>query len=224
MVAFVVATFLATLSGQIAAVIVGYRPGRGQAVPLAVTIAGLIGLWIGLLGGVVASSRWSGSGRLDDDVGLRARWPVDAVVGVVAGIGTQVVLIPLLYLPFERADPGLRHRLEAPAKADTAAIHGGWQIALLFIFLAVGAPFVEELFFRGLLQRSLARAFGPAVAVVGSALLFGLAHFQLLQLPALILLGLILAALAQRSGRLGPAIVAHSAFNAFTVLTLTLGR
>jgi membrane protease YdiL (CAAX protease family) len=59
---------------------------------------------------------------------------------------------------------------------------------------------------------------------VGSAILFGLAHFEALQLAALILFGLILGTLAYRTGRLGPTIVAHAAFNAVTVLTLTLNR
>jgi membrane protease YdiL (CAAX protease family) len=191
---------------------------------LAVTVAGLIGLWLGLLGGVVWASRTQASGRLSADYGLSFHWPSDAIIGVVAGLGTQVILIPAMYLPFELADSTLRRRLEAPAKTDTAAIHGGWQIAVLFMVLAVGAPVVEELFFRGLLQGSLARRFGPVVAMGGSAVAFGLAHFQLLQLPALVAFGLILAFLAHRSGRLGPGIMAHVAFNAFTVLTLTVAK
>jgi membrane protease YdiL (CAAX protease family) len=75
-----------------------------------------------------------------------------------------------------------------------------------------------------LLQRSLARRFGPVVAVLGSAVAFGLAHFELLQLAALILFGVVLALLAERTGRLGPGIVAHATFNAATVLTLTWGK
>jgi membrane protease YdiL (CAAX protease family) len=62
------------------------------------------------------------------------------------------------------------------------------------------------------------------VATIGSAVAFGLAHFELLQLAALILFGLVLALLAERTGRLGPGIVAHATFNAATVLTLTWGK
>lgn len=222
--AFLVGTLLSAAGLQIAAGATGYHQGSHQPVPLAVTVFGLLGLWAGLVGGVVVFSRFRGSGRLTDDVGLSIRWPIDLAVGVVAGVGTQLVLIPLLYLPFEQADPTLRHRLEAPAKTDTAGVHGAWQIALLIVFLSVGAPIVEELFFRGLLLRSLARWLGPIGGVIGSALVFGLAHFELLQLPALILFGLILGVLAQRSGRLGPGIVAHAAFNAVTVVSLVAGR
>ena len=145
-------------------------------------------------------------------------------LGLIAGLASQYALVPLLYLPFEQLDPGLRHRLETPAKHATAGVHGAFAIAVLFLFLAVGAPLVEELFFRGLLLRSLARRFGPVVATLGSAVAFGLAHFELLQLAALILFGLVLALLAERTGRLGPGIVAHATFNAATVLTLTWGK
>ena len=88
----------------------------------------------------------------------------------------------------------------------------------------IGAPVIEELFFRGLLFRSLRRRFGPWPAIVGSAVVFGLAHFELLQLPALIAFGLVLGFMAEKSGRLGPGIVAHAAFNAATVLSLTLAK
>jgi membrane protease YdiL (CAAX protease family) len=75
-----------------------------------------------------------------------------------------------------------------------------------------------------LLLRSLARWLGPIPGVIGSALVFGLAHFEPLQLAALVLFGLILGVLAHKTGRLGPGIVAHAAFNAVTVLTLTMRR
>jgi hypothetical protein len=222
--AFLAGTVLSGAGLAIATTVTGYHQGTNQPVPLLVTVLGLVGLWTGLLGGVIWYSRLRGSGDLRADFGLSLRWPFDAVVGGVIGVGTQLVLIPLLYFPFERADPTLRHRLETPAKTDTGAIHGGWQIAILVVFLAIGAPIVEELFFRGLLLRSLARWLGPVAGIVGSAVLFGLAHFEVLQLAALILFGLILGTLAQRTGRLGPGIVAHAAFNAVTVLSLTLAR
>ena len=220
--AFVVGLVLSSLTVTLAAAIAGYRLGSSRPVPISVNIASEIGLWVGLIGGVVYYSRTRGSGRLREDFGLAIRLPLDVLLGAAVGLATQLLLLPLLYLPFEHADPTFRHRLEAPAKADTAAAHGGWQIALLLIFFAIGAPIVEELFFRGLVLRSLSRWLGPVVGIVGSAVVFGLAHFELLQLPGLILFGVILGILADRTGRLGPGIVAHAAFNAVPVLTLTL--
>ena len=221
---FAIGVLLSALFAGIAESAINYHAVKGKPMPIAVTIAGLIGLWIGLGGGVVYAARFRGSGSVETDFGLRFHWPHDLAVGAVAGLASQYALIPLLYLPFEHLDSTLRHRLEQQAKDVTRAAHGGLQVTLLFIFLAIGAPVVEELFFRGLLFRSLRRRFGPTVAVVGSAVLFGLAHFEPLQLPALILFGLVLGVLAEKSGRLGPGIVAHAVFNAATVLSLTVFR
>jgi uncharacterized protein len=220
--AFVIGMVLSVLGAGIAQSAANYHPLKGRPVPIAVTIGGLIGLWVGLTGGVVYAARNRGSGHVESDFGLSVRWPRDVVVGAVVGLACQYALVPLLYLPFEQFDSGLRHRLENEAKDVTRAAHGGLQITLLFIFLAIGAPLIEELFFRGLLFRSLRRRYGPVVAIVGSAVVFGLAHFELLQLPALILFGLVLGVLAEKTGRLGPGIVAHAAFNAATVLSLTV--
>ena len=54
----------------------------------------------------------------------------------------------------------------------------GLGLAVLAPFLIIGAPLVEELFFRGLVLRSLSRRGGAVLAVVGSSVLFGLVHFQ----------------------------------------------
>jgi uncharacterized protein len=220
---YLVGIVLSGIALGVASSAVGFHQTSGAPIPLTVTVCDLLGLWMGLVGGVVLYYRLWGSGHPGDDLGLAIR-PLDVVVGAVVGAGTQLVLIPLLYLPFERADKTLSHRLSAPAKSDTSAVHGGWQTAVLILFLAVGAPIVEELFFRGLLLRSLTRWLGPVPAIVISAVVFGLAHYELLQLPALIIFGLFLGILAYKTGRLGPGMVAHSVFNAVTVFSLTLGR
>jgi CAAX protease family protein len=219
--AFLVGMVLSAFLGQVAGAMVDYRGRPGEAVPVAVTVASLVGLWSGLAGGALYAARARGSGSLVRDFGLRVAGWGDALGGVVAGLGSQYLLVPLLYLPFEQANPGLRHRLEQPAKQDIGSAHGP-AIIVLLVFLAIGAPIVEELFFRGLLQRSLQRRLGPVAAIAGSSVIFGLAHFEALQLPALIAFGVVLGVLAHRTSRLGPGMFAHAAFNAVTVLTLTL--
>ncbi|MEY2447361.1 MAG: protease family protein, partial [Acidimicrobiaceae bacterium] len=51
---------------------------------------------------------------------------------------------------------------------------------------------------------------------------FGAAHFEPLQFPALFAFGLVAAGLATRTGRLGPGMWAHVAFNAVAVAGLLL--
>ena len=61
---------------------------------------------------------------------------------------------------------------------------------------------------------------GTNWAIVGSAALFGAAHLEPLQFPALFVFGLVAAVLATRTGRLGPGIWAHVAFNSVAVVNL----
>ena len=89
---------------------------------------------------------------------------------------------------------------------------------LLVVLVVVGAPIIEELFFRGLLLRSIQARWSDWLALVASSILFGLAHFQLLQLPALVMFGLVAGYCAQRTGRLGMSICAHAGFNGTTVV------
>ncbi len=89
----------------------------------------------------------------------------------------------------------------------------------------MGAPLVEELFFRGLLLRSIQKRLGSTWAIVGSSVFFGLAHPQDLPFDAQIVImaslaafGAALAALAVKTGRLGPGIVAHASFNLISLV------
>ena len=84
------------------------------------------------------------------------------------------------------------------------------------------SPIVEELFFRGLLQRSLLRWMGPAPAIALQAGVFAFTHFQKLQFAALFAFGVVLGYLAHRTGRLGPGIAAHMVFNGAAVLNLVV--
>ena len=77
------------------------------------------------------------------------------------------------------------------------------------VWLAVGlAPALgEELLFRGLLLRMLASRWPGAIAVLGSAALFGAAHLDPVHGAAAFLLGGYLAAVADRAGSLRPTLL-----------------
>jgi len=61
---------------------------------------------------------------------------------------------------------------------------------LMLAVLAVGlAPLLEELFFRGLIQRSLERKWGIAGGILGASALFALVHFMPWIFPLHFLLG-----------------------------------
>ncbi len=228
---FVAGYVLAILAVSAWASATGVR--RVNGVPeqtLGVVVAGLLGLWAGLGGSAVVASRIRGSGRLAEDFGLRLRpWP-DIPVGVLIGAASQYLLVPALYLPLRPFVHHLDERLGQPAHQLTKGA-SGTGFVILAVLVTVGAPLVEELYFRGLVLRSfdkllvgLGPRLGPAVSVVSTALLWGLAHAQSLQLLGLAGFGVVLGYLAHRSGRLGPGLVAHATFNAAAIISIGLSR
>lgn len=207
--------FALLVSSMLASMAVGVR-----AAPTAILAAGAVGLWTGLL---VTAQRVAGN-RVCDLRALAVRLRLgfgwrDVVVGVPAGIVAQLVLIPLLYIPVTRL---WSVDVSDPARQRVDEATGGW-LALFVAVVVVGAPLFEEIFFRGVLLGVLRQRFGRVLGVAASALVFGATHFQIMLLPGLAAAGLVFAFLADRTGRLGPAVWAHLAFNATTVVMLTRG-
>jgi len=185
-------------------------------VSLGLTFVSFLAYWPVLVGTVVFASRRRGTGSLRADVGLRIE-KGDVLPGVAAGLASQFLLLPLLYLPFEL----LNHDLDVSEKAkETLGVASGGALFVLAVLVIVVAPLVEELFFRGLLQRTLARWMPPVAAVGISATVFGVTHFQPIQLLGLVAFGAVLGTLAHRAGRLGPSLIAHMSFNAASVLVV----
>ncbi len=142
----------------------------------------------------------------------------DIFKGLLIGLGTQIAA-GLLYLPlyviFDDID------VSEPAKelVDKAT---GLGVFLLFLVVVVGAPVVEEIFYRGLTLKAFEKKMGGRLALVASSLLFAVAHLQFVQFPALFLFGFVAAYLARKYDRLGRAVWAHVGFNATTVIALLL--
>ncbi len=223
---FLVGYLFATIYVLVELTVTGAPANATATNSLGALIANLLGLWTGLLAAVIYASKKRGSGSLRSDFGLNRVVLQDVVIGVPIGILGQLVIIPLLYYPFERMIPNLSEKLSQPAQTITGLGHG-FGLLILALFLAVGAPIVEELYFRGLLLGSLKYRFSrfpesvsSFLAAVISALLFGLAHGEPLQLLGLAFFGLILAAMRLKFGRLGPGMFAHGAFNAVTLIAL----
>lgn len=82
---------------------------------------------------------------------------------------------------------------------------------------AIAVPVVEELTFRGAGYSLLAR-YGRVVAIVGTGIIFGVAHGLVLALPILVAFGIGLAWLRSRSGSVFPGMILHGTFNTVAVL------
>ena len=172
--------------------------------------------WLGLIAGPVYAVVRKGR-SLREDFGLWMTWK-DVPLGLAVGVFTQIVLVSVLYKVAYLVIGEQDVSAEARKLTDRATTPG--QIVALFLIVGLGAPIVEELFYRGLTQHAIAKRWGPMAGIFGSALFFAVVHGQSLQFPALLMFGLILAWLVHRFGRIGPSIWAHIGFNMVTAVSL----
>lgn len=169
--------------------------------------------WAVFVGGMVWASRHLGHGDLRTDYALAVR-PID-LLGVPVGIATQLVVVPLVYWPLRRIWPDTFSTEELEERAqDLADRAEGAMVIVLVLVVVVGAPIVEELVYRGLLQRSVSAVAGRWLGVAVVAALFSLIHLSPVEYPGLFAAGFVFGGGLAITGRLGTAIVIHAAFNA----------
>ena len=91
-------------------------------------------------------------------------------------------------------------------------------MVLLVLMVCVGAPIVEELVYRGLLQGSFAARFNQLAAWVAASAWFALVHLRPVEYPGVFVFGLVAGACLLVTRRLGMSMATHVAFNATGVL------
>jgi sodium transport system permease protein len=110
------------------------------------------------------------------------------------------------------------------AGEEQGLVPEGWDpdraapFAANFVVVAVVAPVVEELTYRGLGFAAVRDAFGIAAALVVTAVAFGLAHGLVVALPVLTTFGLILGWLRLKTESLYPPILLHAFFNGIALI------
>ncbi len=92
-----------------------------------------------------------------------------------------------------------------------------WGLAVCLISTAVMPAICEEFFFRGEIMRSYER-FGPGVAVLVSALLFGLMHGNIEQAFFAFICGLVLGACVMITGSIWAGAAVHFFNNAYSLV------
>ncbi|HET7653164.1 MAG TPA: CPBP family glutamic-type intramembrane protease [Acidimicrobiales bacterium] len=183
-----------------------------------------LALWSGLVGGVVFVSRRRGTRSFARDFGARIRWSdvgyglAASLVGrVIAGVAASPIPVPSRSIGDDERD------------IFNGAAHGttGWLV--LVVVVCIGAPVVEELFFRGLVQSRLVARYGVVFGLVVASLLFGAAHLIAWDGPLTLAYawsvaagGIVLGLTFHLTRRLGTSICAHALFNAQALLAVAL--
>jgi membrane protease YdiL (CAAX protease family) len=189
---------------------------------LALLVVSEAGLWTGLFGTCVVTSHRYGTGKVQNDFRLRFRW-LDLLIGLVGAIVARcfaaLVLIPFLHLV--RTAGNADQTLDSVTKLGAS----GWTV--LIVLSCIGAPFFEEMFFRGLLQGQLVERFGPGIAIAVTAVVFGAAHIAndpgvagLLLALTVGAAGVVLGVVRHLTGRLGSSIATHALFNVTAIVAL----
>jgi membrane protease YdiL (CAAX protease family) len=177
--------------------------------------------WIAMAGWPLWATSRYGNGPVRD-LGLRLTWS-DFGVGVGAGLLALVLgsiaayLTTLVVGDFESA--------AGDAANEVAASGGYWALIGFAALVVVGAPFVEELLFRGMLWAGLRRRGWSALATgVTTTAAFALFHFEITRLVVLFVIGGVLAVVRYRTEALGACMTAHAVNNlpgAIAILALT---
>ncbi|MBX6365131.1 MAG: CPBP family intramembrane metalloprotease [Gemmatimonadetes bacterium] len=216
-----------------------YRFARRVVRPIVVGFA-WFQLWANLLGVSLALSPWATVpwvaavaalfwawtrvpgplGRLRQAARFRLRRPRAPGRWMAWTVATTTcyALAVLIAIPVPHPVPSTRSTIIGQLLSRPGA---GLQVLLLVVTLG---PLLEELFFRGYIQRPLERAVGAPVAIAVSTTLFALAHFlRPLPLPQLAL-GLLTGYAAYATRSIWPGFVVHLSYNAVTILGAAAGR
>jgi membrane protease YdiL (CAAX protease family) len=205
-----------TLAGAVGFSIIGLLLAlfAQEAFDLGLAWALLIGLatpWIALAGWPVLVTTLRGNGpRID--LGLRLTWS-DVGWGVLGGVvaliasGLVAALLTVIVGDFDSA---------AGEVAQEITESGPLLALIIFaVLVAVGAPIVEEIAFRGLIYNSLAKKLlHPAWVITISAIIFAAFHLEPTRLPILLVSGTVFGVLRWFTRGLGAPIVAHAVNNA----------
>jgi membrane protease YdiL (CAAX protease family) len=158
----------------------------------------------------------------------RGAWGRHAGAGALFGLGlypVAVIVVGGIVLVLLQALSG--ESVQAPEQVPQDLPAAG--VAVTVLYALVIAPFGEELFFRGILFRSLRDRHGFAVGAVGSGIAFGLIHYvpgplidALLLMLVMTFVGVALAFIYERRGSFVAPVAAHVTFNVIGI-ALILG-
>lgn len=156
--------------------------------------------------------------------------PVKVIIGsfrrppstlLVLGFAATILCLPFIYMTNE-----VNHNLPLPdfawemeqtaekIQTDMFDEPGIWAILGNVLLIVIIAPISEEIFFRGALQRTVARMTGhPHIPIILAAFAFSTIHMEFAGFIPRLVLGMMLGYMASWSGNITIPIFCHAVFN-----------
>jgi membrane protease YdiL (CAAX protease family) len=211
--AFVDGVGLVVLLARFAAAQLGLRPDDTRLVAPLIYVA-TVGVYLALLLGIyLFGARRAGWAAL----GLRrTSWWNIALVPLIFLLGFGGLLAVNLLI---RQVTGSFENPQVNALTGGKALSGRELLAGLLLIAGL-VPFVEELFFRGMIYPLLRQRAPVVVAIMANAGLFAVAHVAPIIIPGLFVVGLCLAFLRERSGSIWPSVLFHAIQNGLALLAI----
>ena len=146
---------------------------------------------------------------------MDTKWLTDAVLAVVGAATLGIAVNNIIAMtPLVQMSEGFQ-------EANQSFFAGTVVFELLGSCLVI--PIAEELLFRGVVYKRLKLYFGVTPALIGSALIFGIMHVNLVQFLYAAVIGLLLAFVLEKTGKLSMAVFGHIAANLAAVLRTETG-
>lgn len=147
--------------------------------------------------------------------------------GMRSGLGGWLLVKPMMFVCLAgvvliKFATGLQIRTQAAVEDVMSYSDASFGVAAVAI--AVVVPILEEIAFRGFFYGSLRRHVGIAGAAIISGVVFALLHMSPDQLPALAVLGIVLALVYEKTQTIAAPILLHMLINIGGIVQIALLR
>jgi membrane protease YdiL (CAAX protease family) len=182
--------------------------------PIVALVLTLVPFQLGMLAVVLLAARWSPE-PARERLGLASSSgrPLGRLrLAMLAAFTLSTALMSAIGLSIFLGDP-------AASPISTAISDGSWiAVTLTAVLLSLVPAIIEEVVFRGYIQRRLLARWSPSVAIGVSTLLFAIIHADSLQhVLAVVPLGIVTGLLAHRTGSIKAGMLVHAIHNAGAV-------
>ncbi|MEQ1866930.1 MAG: type II CAAX endopeptidase family protein [Micropepsaceae bacterium] len=100
---------------------------------------------------------------------------------------------------------------------DTSGV-SPYAVAAYIFMLAAVAGVTEEAGYRGYMQSLIESHYGPTAAILATAIVFGLAHFNLTLMPVYLFVAVLLGVITYISNSILPGVLLHAAYDFLMVV------